>query len=559
MSYVFEVRGAIGCFNACHSFLYFCICVVVGGGCLHADGPSPHHLPTQHVQIHETTCPGISNFVIHVLIDVNYQAWIVEVDEDTQRAVLTNEDPRHPHALWAGDFVKISVFHDPANPQRLKLVERGHHLGWLDELRTHHRVVKVTLAPPGVASSLLTVESALFDLPFMGGSVWINVPALCKTTKLKQKGVTGAIFFQKRRNIWLSVGNELDLGPLAVRASVPYSKKTQQMAEVTAERCLMFPSISLPVLLASSLRFSHGTSKYKMKKPADRDAFNRLFLGMVYHAGSNCRHRILWDTHVQRAGAHAIGMCPFTMEVQDGKVDLSDLDTLIASLPDKLPRLDTKLIKALMAHDQKPISELLITLIQNQDNKWAAVLFKQLVWSIADKIESRIRTAHTPQEAAVARTIVRSSSDVLLEPGQVKPIYDPDNARHTHRELGAYQDATKLAFHNCNTASFAGPDGSKVSEKMVVDMVVILNCGTKVVAVAAPQVSYGTCVFVRVCVCVCVLSVRVRIFMCVCWSGWVSLSVDLCVCVCLCLKTVGSLCPYCRNNFVASHRCNKLF
>ena len=87
------------------------------------------------------------------------------------------------------------------------------------------------------------------------------------------------------------------------------------------------------------------------------------------------------------------------------------------------------------------------------------------------------------------RELSRVVSDSVQTPVEEGPgdVYDPNNARHTRRELHRYMKALNKEMHNALFITFGGPDGTKVGTDYNVTAAVIGNSSTGKVGLAPPQ------------------------------------------------------------------------
>ena len=150
---------------------------------------------------------------------------------------------------------------------------------WIS-LRTQHGLRHAVLAPERGGSPAFKVECAIFQWPFFGWRMWVNVGDLYDVLNLKlvKKG-TGATWFNKYLPRWTEIAAKCGLTLAAVRPS-----HQSNLAPADEEvRVLPFPSVSIVFLLMHSIRAAYCKAKAsgRCENEDGRLAFERLAHGML--------------------------------------------------------------------------------------------------------------------------------------------------------------------------------------------------------------------------------------------------------------------------------------
>ena len=90
------------------------------------------------------------------------------------------------------------------------------------------------------------------------------------------------------------------------------------------------------------------------------------------------------------------------------------------------------------------------------------------------------------------REVSNTYSDVDGMAIQQCRVYDPNNPKHTDRELARYVNAAERDFQNCLHVSMGGPDATKVGADFGVACAAFLNPQTRNVSVCLPPASNFT-------------------------------------------------------------------
>ena len=118
-------------------------------------------------------------------------------------------------------------------------------------------------------------------------------------------------------------------------------------------------------------------------------------------------------------------------------------------------------------------------------------LFKQVVHVVSFNLEKQFTRRNLQTIRGVKRD--RSDPDNVTECAfphtHTVNVLDPNNWRHTERELGRYVAAHVEASRTCPHLALAGPDGTKVGTDLSLLMAAAMNPATGVTGVRIPQVN----------------------------------------------------------------------
>ncbi len=155
-------------------------------------------------------------------------------------------------------------------------------VGTRDELLRRHTLREVVLVPGGPGRPSVTVLAAIFEKWDFCGHVFISLERL-KMSILPGSSSMGPKWWQKKKGSLETSSSQYNLGTWAFRPSMPYGATGD--ASSAPQRCLMFSSISVGLLLVTCMRSCFTSSRQKglVREDDVRVALAEAFNGMMKH------------------------------------------------------------------------------------------------------------------------------------------------------------------------------------------------------------------------------------------------------------------------------------
>lgn len=412
--------------------------------------------------------------------------WEAEVDKGSGMCIMYDADG---DGTWASDRLALHVYEDPVVRSRKALYTGDSLVGEYADLRARHDIMETSLVRKPFGEKVL-VQVAAFHFEQPGGCrLWVSVSDLWAKMNWQFSPKTGAQWYQDRLKRWAKIAEVLELGELAARSGLTY-KATGNGAEDSA-RCLCFSSISLPLLLVQCACGVHGSSRQEGKIDDDfgRAGFAAILGTLLSFVKADHTFELRLGGFV-RAGSRGIGRYPARLKVAaDRKISFEGCGpgalpcqvhaTLRAS---KLLELEGKLL-------DEAFSLLMIQGVKAGRGTFLAGVASQLLWQVSKLAEDKLGKAAVSKNLDGTRRVLRAmASDISVDGCSAPKVYDPNNWRHTSRELHRYREACRREFGTPQFVSMAGPDGTKVGTDLSIQIGVLLNPVIGVAAVAPPQV-----------------------------------------------------------------------
>ena len=465
-----------------------------------ASAPRGHSLvrPQSHISI---VCDHTAHGQRHLLFDsliaevlpLEQGRWEVELDKNNGLALLHNNSEKS--TCWAVDRCQCHAYQDSAG--RIFVYKGCQLVDALDTLRSRHKVMNVTLSRPD-ESGAVKVQCAVFEVDNLSGRLWVDISDLWRKLRWSFSPHSGARWFQNRKDRWLRIAGLMDLGPDAVRCSLPYdTRKRGRQADIPGNRCLVFSSIHLSLLLVQAVCGAHAPGQHagRIGDPRGRATLSRLLSTLLAHVKPGHVFAVRLDPAAVRIGSLPAGMFPASIKVGKKSVHLEGFEDV--SLPESI--LEEVGAAGLRDYEGITFEQLFIDLILeclnlNSKGELIVRIASQLLWQVSSCIEGRLCTAvHSASSDGSRRPLRPIPSDVSAGPPESATVWSAENKRHTARELWRYQEACRTATQNAMFVSVAGPDATKIGTDLNIQVACIADSEQGAVCIAPPQAQIRIC------------------------------------------------------------------
>ena len=372
--------------------------------------------------------------------------WQVEYN-DQGIAYLENAET----TLWFSDYASRSVYTNSSGSRIV--IERGEggNGDLLQDLLAFHVQVEIPFEVPAVADGQVTLVGAIFRQPAWGCRVFYSVASLWERLGLDMYPGTACAWLQKRKPTLTKLFESLGLGPFAIRWSLPWV--ADQDATLDG-RCLTWTGFPTSGLLACLCTMAWRSGKADGGLEGAKQGKLEVFLqALIRSAGASWSLQLCVDPEVEWAPGYGVeGANPITLEVTDFIIDLRPWHKAVLNT-----RADRSRLHAIcQGYDEMHFA--LFFQKATNDQRFGQWLFKQLVWLVSDRLDTRIACAWEDPD----RLYVDDSDSSV--PKLVAHNVLGSNGRHAAAELTRYRKRGLEVFKECQFLS-AAPDASKIGDK----------------------------------------------------------------------------------------------
>ncbi|CAK0820040.1 unnamed protein product, partial [Prorocentrum cordatum] len=211
--------------------------------------------------------------------------WTLEMDPDgprclceVQPADVNDQPPGH----IAQNLMTAAAYGDHADREHTMSITfsaTGESIK-IRDIASRHRMGKFQISPASPGDTGIVFEGAAFESERFSGRLYFNFLQIAVALGLQNSHANASAWFHKRRQRWEQTSQRFGGSGLCLRPSVPYGRLPDD--DTDAERCLMFPSISLRFTVLLTLRsFAATHTRHGLLKSDSKDACEKVFIGLI--------------------------------------------------------------------------------------------------------------------------------------------------------------------------------------------------------------------------------------------------------------------------------------